>query len=265
MSKYFGKQLKIGIVYLIIIAIIVIGIYFINRPTGPTCSDGIKNQNEEDVDCGGLCGQCKKIEDLQIILQKFIPTTENNYDLVVKIKNPNIVWGVESVDYQINLYDENNQLIGTKTNKTYILPQETKYIIEQKFFSEKQVSKIETKLMNIVWKKLSEFSDLEIGNKNTEYQISEDGYSKLVGSVENKTSYDLDKIEVVGVLFDQNNEIIAVGKTTMNTFLKDEIRGFEMNWPYIISEQEKSFEVKSYTNIFLDENFIKTQNGLNND
>ncbi|MFH1129305.1 MAG: hypothetical protein V1686_01045 [Patescibacteria group bacterium] len=261
MSHYSKKQLKIGIVYLVIIAIIVVGIYFINRPTGPTCSDGIKNQNEEDIDCGGLCGQCQKIDDLQIILEKFISTTNSNYDLIVKIKNPNIVWAVESADYQINLYDASDQLIGTKTNRTYILPQETKYIVEQKFFSEKQVAKIETKLSNIIWKKLSEFSDLDIRNRKTEYQILENGFSLLVGSIENKTSYDLDKIEVVGVLFNGQNEIIAVGKTLMNTFLRNESRGFEMIWPYIISEEVKSFDVRPYTNIFLDENFIKTQDG----
>ncbi len=263
MSKYFGKQLKIGIVYLIIIAIIVVGIYFINKPTGPTCFDGIKNQNEEDVDCGGPCGQCKKIEDLQIILEKFIPTIDNNYDIIIRIKNPNIVWAVESMDCQINLYDAENQLIDTKINKTYILPQETKYIVEQKILAEKQIARIEIKLLDIVWKKPSEFSNLEIRNKNSEYQITESGYSRLVGAIENKTSYDLNKIEIVGVLFNNQSEIIAVGKTTMNTFLKNEIRGFEMNWPYIISEEVKSFEIRSYINVFLDENFIKAQNSSN--
>lgn len=28
----------------------------------PTCSDGIKNQDEEDIDCGGVCPECTEIE-----------------------------------------------------------------------------------------------------------------------------------------------------------------------------------------------------------
>ena len=26
----------------------------------PTCSDGVKNQDEESIDCGGACASCKE-------------------------------------------------------------------------------------------------------------------------------------------------------------------------------------------------------------
>ena len=31
-----------------------------NCPACPTCSDGIKNQGEQDIDCGGPCQTCQK-------------------------------------------------------------------------------------------------------------------------------------------------------------------------------------------------------------
>jgi len=69
--------------------------------------------------------------------------------------------------------------------------------------------------------------------------------------VENRSSYDLGTIEVVGVLLDENNKIIAVGRTSMNTVVKNENRGFEIFWPYPIIEEVKSFDARAYTNVFL--------------
>jgi hypothetical protein len=259
MSHYFTKQLKIGFGWIIVLAIIVVGIYllFINKTT-PTCFDGNKNQGEENVDCGGPCKSCNPVQSLSIISQIFIPTTANNYDLMAKIKNPNNDQGAEMINYEFNLYDGTDQLIGTRTGKTYILPQETKYIVEQKFTTDKTIARIEFKFNNISWIKLSQINDLELRIKNTEYQITEDASNLLVGAIENRTSYDLDTIKVVGVLFDENKNTIAVGETSMNTVLRNESRGFEIFWPYPIPTEVKSFDVKVYTDVFENDNFIKT-------
>ena len=32
----------------------------LNTCVGPTCNDGIQNQNEADIDCGGPCPACCK-------------------------------------------------------------------------------------------------------------------------------------------------------------------------------------------------------------
>ena len=241
------------------LVIIIAGIYFlfINRAT-PTCFDNKKNQNEEGVDCGGPCKTCNPVQSLSVISQVFIPTITNNYDLVAKVKNPNNDQGADMINYEFDLYDSVNQLIGTRAGNTYILPQETKYIVEQKFSTDKAIARIEFKFNNIYWVKLSQINDLELGIKNTEYQIAEDGSNLLVGAIENKTSYDLDTIKVVGVLFDENKNIIAAGETSMNTVLRNESRGFEIFWPYPIPAEVKSFDVKVYTDAFENSNFIKT-------
>lgn len=238
------KQFIIGLVWVVIFAIIIGGIYLLIKSETPPVNNG--NQNEPK-------------EDLIILSQSFILTTENNFDLVVKIKNSNNEWAAESFVYVFNLYDSANQLIGSRQGKSYILPQETKYIIEQKVSSQKSISKIELKISNVYWGKISQLGGLELRVKNTEYQILEDGSNLFTGTVENKSSYDLDTIEVAGVLLNENNEIIAAGKTSMNTVLRNESRGFEIFWPYPIAQETKSFDARAYTNIFLNDNFIKTQ------
>lgn len=256
MNHYQKKQFAIAVIFVFIIVVIGGGLYFLLRPAAPTCFDGIQNQGEKGTDCGGPCGPCEEPEDLIILLEEFIPTVPSDFDLVAKIENPNPNWGIESLNYQFNIYDSNNQLIGYKTGNTYLLPQETKYIIEQRMTTKMDPARVNIELNNINWRKLKDFKELEIRIKNGEIKNIEQGFNKLVGNVENKSNYDLDKIEVSGLLF-SDGKIITVGRTEMRTILMGETRYFEINWPYEASEEVKSFELKPYTNIFLNDNFLK--------
>ncbi len=255
MSHYFRKQLSILIVFLTILLAIGLGIYFLIIPQGATCYDGAQNQGEEGIDCGGPCGPCPKPRPIKIISEDFIPTEGNNFDLVAKVENSNRNWGAELLDYKFNLYS-NGQLIGSKQGNTYVLPDETKYIVEQKFFSEDEITSISLELSNTIWQNLKDFSELQLRVRNAGYEQI-DGKLRLTGNVENKSSYNLDTVEILGLLFDENQNIIAAGKTTVNTFLMTETRSFVIEWPYQIEKEIHSFEVKVYTDVFEDDNFMK--------
>lgn len=254
--RHFKKQITILVVFLIIVLAIGLGIYLIVRPEESTCFDGIQNQGEAGIDCGGPCGECSHPVGLEIISQNFIPTTLNNFDLVAKVENPNSNWGVESVPYKFNFYNANNQLIGFKEETTYILPQETKYIVEQKIYLPEVPARMVFELGKTNWQKLKDFSELQIRIKDKSHSII-DGKYRLYAVLENKSTYNLDKVEAVGLLFDENHNIIAAGKTDIRTFLMGESRNIEINWPYA-GKKISSSEIKVYTNVFLDENFIKS-------
>lgn len=256
MDKYKRKQFTIFSIFLLIVVVVVGGIWLLVKPPKATCYDGIQNQREARTDCGGPCGPCDEPKDLIILSQEFIPTTEGNFDFVVKVKNPNTDWGVDFLGYKFYIYDQNGEQIGFKEGETYVLPQETKYIIEQKINLLK-LGSIDFKTSAPEWQKIKDFGEIDLRVRNSNYEIIEDGTSKLYGNIENKSNYDLDKVEVAGALFN-DGKIIAVGKTEMNTVLMGETRYFEITWPYQISEEVTSFELKAYTNIFLNENFLKT-------
>jgi len=255
MIRYLRKKITILVVFLVILLAIGLGIYLIIRPEESTCFDGIQNQGETGIDCGGPCGACPHPKELEIISQDFIFTTSDNFDLVAEVRNPNANWGAESMIYEFTFYNANNQLIGSKQGSTYILPQETKYIVEQRIYLTETPSLMKFELADINWQKLIGFSELQIRVKTKNPRIM-DGKYNLYGAIENKSNYNLDKIEAVGLLFDEDYGIIAVGKTEIRTFLIGETRDFEINWPSANKEIYSS-EIKVYTNIFLDENFMK--------
>ncbi len=266
MSRYAKKQFTIAVIFILIVILVVLGIYYLIKPSA-TCFDGKQNQGETNIDCGGSkCGPCPEDirEELVALSQGFIPTIPSDFDLVAKIKNPNNDWGVEFLDYQFNLYDKNDKLIGLKQGKTYFLPQETKYIIKQRVspipapsMPIPKLARIEIEIKDINWQELKDFEELEISIKDKKHEITEQGFNKVSGNVENKSSYDLAKIEINGLLFNEDNKLIAVGRTGITNALAGEVRYFEINWPYEVSEEVSSYELKAHTNVFSDENFIR--------
>jgi len=257
MNKYTKKQFKIAGIFIAILAIIIVGIWLLSKAGGATCFDNIQNQGEKGIDCGGPCGLCPEDtrEALIIVSDDVISTTENNFDFVFSVRNPNKDWGVELVKYDLKFFNSTG-LVFSKQVETYILPGETKYIIEQKL-SVDDLSKIDIELNSVEWRKLKDFNEIDLRIKDQAYNILDNGGIKLFGTIENKSNFDLNEIQAIGLLFN-NGKIISVGQTNVRTILTREDRYFEINWPYEISEEITSFELNPYTNVFLNENFIKT-------
>jgi hypothetical protein len=258
MTRYLRKQIIVVVVVFMIIAVIIAGVYFVFRPQPEaTCFDGIKNQEEEKTDCGGPCLPCEKErEALEVVYQKIISTSENNFDLVAEIKNPNNNWGAKSIGYTLDIYNKQDENIVSKQGFLYILPQENKYIVEPKIFLEEEPERVEFKIISTSWQRLGGFRDLALRIRDKKIQVGEDTQSRISGVISNNTNYDLNKVELVGIIFDAEKEIIAAGKTEVTTLLRNENRYFEINWPQSITEENIFYEIRVYTDVFSPENFI---------
>jgi len=265
MSHYLRKQIIILTVFLLIIFVIGAGVYFLtHKKNTASCTDGIRNQGELGVDCGPPCGNfCEEEKgQIEILYQNFIPTIENNYDLVAEIKNPSSIWGARAINYTFYLYDENGENIASRQGSIYILPQETKYIVEPKIYSSEEPWEIELKIEKVFWQKLVGFRDMALKIKEKNVQTGEGGPNRVYGVIENNTNYNLNKVELTGVVFDTDNEIIAAGKTEMTTLMIGEDRYFEIGWPYVIDGQVSTYDIRAYVNVFADDAFINVSGGL---
>ena len=258
MNKYTKKQIKIALVYILILAIISTGIFLIISSKGPSCNDKIQNQGEEGVDCGGPCPPCpwQLQKPVEVIFVKAFSTQENYVDLVAKIRNPNKEFGIKSFDYIFKLYDLDNNLIATKEGTSYLLPQKTKYIISQRNLVNSKISRIDFEIKNVQWQQLSEYQEPEFLIKNINLDQDEKG-ARLSGNLENRSSYNFAEVDIYAVLKNKNSEIVAVSKHKLYTVLSQELRYFELNWPFPLSEEIEELEILAETNVFENTNFIK--------
>lgn len=254
------KQIIISTIFFLCLALIGVGVYFVTRPE-PTCFDRVINQGEEGIDCGGPCQPCSllSLEKIETLFIKAIPTKDQNYDLLAKISNPNPNHGSAEVNYQFKLYDLNNKLVTDKSGTTFILPRETKYIVEPKISASGLVSRITFEVSQIKWKEFKDFQRPKIDIFNKDYRIlrQEPIFSQTSGIVKNSSPFDFDKVKIIIVLFDKDDGVLAVNLIEVQTLLAGEERYFVAPWFFEFLGDVARIEAEPQTNIFDSENFMR--------
>ena len=113
-----GKQFKYGSMYVGILLLVFAGVYYGWLKPEPTCSDGVRNQGEEQVDCGGPCSTCRekhvgKQEPLRTYDAEFFLGGSDSIFFIGEVGNPNFDYGAKEFLYEFRLYDENGSSLNT--------------------------------------------------------------------------------------------------------------------------------------------------------
>ena len=117
-----AKKVLIIAIYLLIFFLIGFLIYLKYKPK-PNCFDNIQNQNEENVDCGGVCTkQCPIVvsENIRVDKVGYVESgTNGKYDLYAQITNPNNFFGSSKFNYKFEIkndYTENKKNMEIATD-----------------------------------------------------------------------------------------------------------------------------------------------------
>jgi len=260
MARRIVKQLVIGLIFLLILAGIGYWIYNTAKPE-PTCTDGIKNQGEEEIDCGGPCSLCElvHIKEIEVLWAKAIKGQGNFYDLSAKIKNPNQNYGSGQIDYQFELYDSNNQLIAKYSDTTFILPNQTKYLLKIKAESNLMVGEAKLSFSQVEWQKPNDYQSPSLVVQQKEYRLLNEqdlGFAQVRALLTNKSNFDFDKVDIDILLFDQDHQLLAINTNEIRTLLAGQERDFVTTWFNPIKGQVAFIEVEPETNIFDPDNFL---------
>lgn len=250
MERRLKKQIIIASLFFYIVTAIGVSVYFFYKtpPTYPIVP-------------------LVKLEEIQTLWTKVIPNGEF-YDFAARIKNPNKHHGTKDLDYTIELLDKKGNLLGTKKETTFILPDEAKYIISPSLESE--IRPIQARLkfpakQQINWQRLRTFEPPRILIRDINYRQlqAQPGFSKASGVAVNKSYYDFDKVGINVVLYNSKNSVLAVGKTQIRTLLAhseklpDVERYFEVTWYNPFEGKVENIDIEAETNIFDLENFMR--------
>lgn len=256
------KRIIILFVYIIIFAAIAVLLYFWFVPKA-TCLDGIKNQNEEDVDCGGVCKKCEKIEVKDLVVNKAgaiesgIP---GQFDFYAEVFNPNNSFGSKSFEYEFIFKNSSGEKISSAKGKDFILPGEAKYIIELNASSAADFSSLEVKTTNSQWIEFNEYYEkpqLKITNKNYSESNTADIFGSARGLLKNDSPYDFTLIKIKVILRDANGNILALNSTEVKTVKTGEEREFTVFWPKNFPGTVMRVDVWAEVNIFDSESFMR--------
>ena len=266
-----GKQVVFGLIFILAVTLLIFGIYRWSEPT-PTCFDKIQNQQEEGVDCGKVCGNTclQSLQPIKVLSSNLFKVGELNgqtdYDALFRVYNPNTQFGSANVEYSLNILNLNGDTISfllSKTGSFYILPGQTKYIYEPLLKAVRTSAGKNTAILEITkidWQKLEGVFDEDIKLAIRSKDFFSDGkpgvLAGVTGTVFNSSDFDLNRVDVVVVLF-KNNTPIAANRTDVRTLVAGSDRFFEVDWFSPISGTPDRVDAEANTNVFQDSNFIR--------
>lgn len=255
------KQLVVVVLLFTSIVVIGLAIYFMAMPE-PTCNDGRKNQGEKGVDCGGPCMPCPEqpnLEDLSVVSAEWVYDQDNKYDVAVKVKNPNNLYGAEKFDLKISFQNQGGPIENERNTTSFILPNEEKYVLLQGVELTNAPSNVQAEISDPSWKKFKDYQapDLIINNKR--FEISSGGssdYAKAWGTLINNSQYDFETITVKVILRGPSGELLGENSHIMNTVRAKEQRDFFANFPHSFPGSVAEVEVEPEVDVFNSQNYI---------
>jgi len=256
------KKAIIVFIYFLIFAIIAVLLYFWFFPKA-TCFDKIKNQNEEDVDCGGVCKKCEKIVAQDLVVNKAgaVETgTPGQFDFYAEVYNPNNSFGSKSFDYEFVFKNASGEKISSVKGKDFILPGEQKYIVELNASSVVEFSSVDFNITNSQWVEFNDYYEkpqLKITNKSYSESNTADIFGSAHGLLKNDSPYDFSQIKIKVILRDANDNILALNSTEVKTVKTGEEREFTVLWPKKFSGTVMKVDVQPEVNIFDSESFMQ--------
>jgi hypothetical protein len=260
MNGRIQKQLLYGGIFVLVV-LFVLGSIVVSILPDPSCADGKKNQNETGIDCGGVCVPCAiEAEDIEILETAILSSgSKNSYDVVARIKNPNDLFGSGEFSYTFEFLDENGSKISSFSDSAYILPAQERYLVAVNVAVSISPAEMRVVIGDVRWEKFSEYEapKLPITNKTFERLSFGTLYAETKGLVRNESPYDFQTVEVFVVLRDASRNIIATGKTDMQTVRSGEKRDFSVFWDDAFSKEVMSVDAQATTNMFENQNFIK--------
>lgn len=258
LSSRLLRRLIIAGIFLAVFSLTGLGLRRVITPVS-SCTDGVMNGMEEGVDCGAIaCGkECEPdLGPPKVISTKLIKAGDRDYDFVAEILNPHKDFGASEVNYELILFDGNNEELLKKEGKFYILPGQTKYLISSALTTERNVSRADIDIKSARWQKLESLEGMNFLVRREKYTKS-NGSSHLEAVVINDSDFDFQLVDIDIILLNSDRKVIGVYKTDVRKLLARTERHFVATWPFLIDDKVDKIEIKIATNLFSDLNYLK--------
>ena len=155
-------------IFVLVLLISILSFFVFNKE--PTCFDGVKNQDELGVDCGGSCSKIctSQISDLKVLWAKSFKITDDFYNVAALVENPNLNSSADSISYIFKLKNAFGDVVAEREGKTSIPNSRIIAIFEPEFRLTDDVVSVDFEFISEpVWFRDSRaLVDIDIKNKN---------------------------------------------------------------------------------------------------
>ena len=237
------KRQMVGVIFFSLIAIGLAAFAYYLIPEN-TCKNGVKDAQEEGIDCGAVCPNACPIatRNMKTLWVRTFSVRGNLYDAGAMIENLNYNAGARSVRYTFRLYDASRALIAQKSGTSFIYPEEPAFLYEPLLETGgKKPVVVDLALDEIEWERMQPMKDLQIEVVHKEF-VS-DAERAVRATLSNRSLFDEQPMEVVALLEGADGNVYAASRTRLDN-LKGKSQGDVIfTWPGTVFESPAKINI----------------------
>ena len=227
----------------IIIPVGVIAFLIFYNP--PTCFDGVKNNDEVGIDCGGSCQLLctNQVVKPVVLWERQFKINPGMYNLLAYVENPNPTAYIRNAKYLFKIYNEDNVLIGEKRGETSIAPESVRPIIENNIQTFEQIPTRTT------FEFLGELTYEQVEPKDSiilikdEFIENESTSPRIKAKIQNISLKNIQNIDIVVLVYDVFDNVLGTSSTFVDSLGSEEIKNIVFTWPQKFPDEVARIEL----------------------
>ncbi len=202
-----------GSIVLVLVCAVAVGWYLFFHHT-PSCTDKILNQNEEKVDCGGVCAILCQAPRVSALWARSVMVAPGVYHAAALIRNPEAEAGTESLPYVFQIFDSKNILIAERSGMMFLYPGEVVPLFEANILTGERIpARTFLSFGSATWVKMVRRVDaVEITSRELDQSAL-----TLTAHIQNRTALPVRDVTLTAFLYDADDVLIAASQTKVDS------------------------------------------------
>lgn len=229
-----AKKTLYGLFFILIAAAIMYPFAAKFFAPAPSCEDGMLNQDEEQIDCGGACASCAiaTLDPLRVSREPKIITSPGGISQVyAEITNPNPDYKAALFAYSISFYDRDGREIQKLEDvATAGAGERTRIVKNGVTVSPSAVLRMEVGIGEPVWEESFPALRPDVSVASASTSIS-GAQIRISGKLKNQSANPGSSVRVIGILLDQYGKELFASETTLVGIGSYEERTFLIAFP----------------------------------
>ncbi|MCR4276434.1 MAG: hypothetical protein NUV90_03550 [Candidatus Parcubacteria bacterium] len=185
----------------------------------PSCTDGIQNQNEAGIDCGGPCSYLCTAQNQPptVLYTQALEYGGGRTDIIASIENKNTTAAAKNVPYRITLYGKGQALIQEVTGTVDLPPGVSVPVYVPQIFSGKQA--VIGAFLNVATSSVQWFSmtpnQRNVPLVSNTFQGGTLGAPRVQAVLTNPTVTSFSNVRMIVIVHNKNGDVIAASQTVV--------------------------------------------------
>ena len=254
------KRLILSLVFVALVVLVGLPLLFLFYQA-PNCFDGKQNGDETGLDCGGSCQLLCTAESLPLLLKgdpRIIKISDNTFEVLVLIENPNPFGEIYRAGYTIRLYDTLSSVpVKVIEGNTHVPKGMVFSIFEGPINLAPEIiptrATFEWKAEDLVWQR-NDVKSPELVVTDLRFS-REDTAPRLDAVIRNVSLENVTNIDLAALVSNDAGNVFAASKTFVDSLPSGATVPIVFSWPAPFSDRVVNTEI--IIRIFPDRSFVR--------